>query len=134
MADALALHRKMFEVVMARDYDGLRALLHPDYVYMTSDGVEQKGADAAVAVPETYFAAFPDMTFEFPHEHAVSDSVSVIEFHVSGTHTGPLGDIPATGKRAEVHVCNVIEVRDGLIYREREYFDTLPMLQQLGIA
>lgn len=134
MADTPALHRAMFDAVVARDMDGLRRTLHPDYSYMGADGVEQKGADAAVEVAETYLTAFPDMVFEFPQQHSCGDHVSIIEFVVRGTHTGPLGDIPATGKSAVAHVCNVIEVRDGLIHREREYFDTMSLLQQLGVV
>jgi ketosteroid isomerase-like protein len=54
-------------------------------------------------------------------------------FAARGTHTGPLGPIPATGKSAEVVVCDIVEIRDGKIYREREYYDQLTMMQQLGV-
>ncbi len=30
--------------------------------------------------------------------------------------------------------CNVVEARDGKIHRERDYFDTLSLMQQLGLA
>ncbi|MBI5285700.1 MAG: ketosteroid isomerase, partial [Chloroflexi bacterium] len=30
--------------------------------------------------------------------------------------------------------CNVLEVRDGKIYREREYMDMFTMMAQLGVA
>lgn len=33
-----------------------------------------------------------------------------------------------------VHICNVIESRDGKIYREREYFDMANILAQLGVT
>ena len=48
----------------SRNFERLGSLYHPDYVYMSGDGVEQKGAEAGVAVAETYTRAFPDMTFE----------------------------------------------------------------------
>ena len=50
------------------------------------------------------------------------------------THQGELMGIAPTGRRVEVPVCNVIEVRDGKIYAEREYFDTAHLMQQLGVA
>jgi ketosteroid isomerase-like protein len=31
-------------------------------------------------------------------------------------------------------VCDVIEVRDGKVYREREYYDQMTMMQQLGVV
>jgi limonene-1,2-epoxide hydrolase len=32
-----------------------------------------------------------------------------------------------------IPVCNVLEVRDGKIYREREYMDMATMMVQLGV-
>lgn len=40
---------------------------------------------------------------------------------------------PATGRAVEVVVCNIIEAQDGRIVREREYFDGLSIMRQLGI-
>lgn len=133
MTNAAAVHQAMFDAIRARDYDGLRNLCDADYVYTGADGVEQKGADAGVAVAEMYLTAFPDVSLEITEQWAPSDDVSIIEFVARGSHTGPLGDIPPTGKPVEVHVCNVIEARDGKVVREREYFDSLSMLQQLGV-
>jgi len=32
-----------------------------------------------------------------------------------------------------VPICNVIELRDGKVYREREYMDMLAIMSQLGV-
>jgi ketosteroid isomerase-like protein len=32
-----------------------------------------------------------------------------------------------------IPVCNIVEFRDGKVYAEREYFDTLFLMQQLGV-
>ncbi len=42
--------------------------------------------------------------------------------------------IAPTGKSIDVCVCNVMEIRDGKIHREREYFDALTMMTQLGVV
>jgi limonene-1,2-epoxide hydrolase len=42
-------------------------------------------------------------------------------------------DINPTNRRINVPVCDIIEVRDGKIYSEREYYDVANMMQQLGI-
>jgi predicted ester cyclase len=65
---------------------------------------------------------------------APSPDVAIMEFRVTGTHTGPLGDIPPTGRPVAGLVCNIVEVRDGLIWREHEFFDELSLLRQLGLA
>ena len=134
MPDAATIQREMFEAVERRDFDRLRELLHPDYTYIGGDGVERAGAEAALAVADFYTTAFPDVTFEVRASHAPSDDVSVLELIARGTHTGPLGDVPATGRAVEVVACNVVEVRDGRILREREYFDTGAIMSQLGLA
>jgi steroid delta-isomerase-like uncharacterized protein len=132
MTDVASVHRDMFAAVERRDFAGLRALYHPDYTYTGGDGVEQKGADAGVAVAEMYTTAFPDVRLETRHQY-VDGSVSIIEFTARGTHQAELAGIPATGRSMEVVVCNVVEVQDGLIRREREYLDVSSILRQLGV-
>src|SRR5258705_7593859 len=130
MADAAALHEEMIETVQKRDLGRLRDLYHPDYEYRDNTG-ESGGVDVAVGVAETYTTAFPDLVFEIRHAFSTGD-VSVVEFTARGTHQAELQGIAPTGKSVSVDVCNVIEVRDGKIYREREYYDALGMMQQLG--
>jgi ketosteroid isomerase-like protein len=40
--------------------------------------------------------------------------------------------VPATGKPVTVNICNVIELFDGKVYREREYMDTMSIMTQIG--
>jgi steroid delta-isomerase-like uncharacterized protein len=132
MADAATIQRQMFDVVQTRDWEGLRSLLHDDYVYRGPDGIEQKGAEAALEVAQTYLTAFSDMAFEVVAQTASGDT-AVLEIIGRGTHDGELQGIPPTGRRVEVHGCNVIELRDGKIWREREYINLLSLMQQLGV-
>lgn len=134
MSIATDLHEQMMDAVRGRDLAALRSLYHRDYTYMSGDGQEQKGAEAGVAVVETYTAAFPDLSFDIRHRFGCGEDVSVIEFTARGTHQGQLQGIAATGRQVGVVVCNVIEVRDGKIYREREYSDSMAMLDQLGMT
>ena len=39
-----------------------------------------------------------------------------------------------TGRKVAIPVCNVIEVRDGKVYAEREYFDSANLMAQLGVG
>jgi steroid delta-isomerase-like uncharacterized protein len=133
MTDATALHREMIGAVLARDWDRLRRLYHADYVYRSSDGVAQTGVGAAVAVAQTYTTAFPDLRIDVAHQWASGDTVSVVEAAVRGTHQAEFEGIPATGKAMVYPHCNVIEVRDGKIYREREYSDAMAIMRQLGV-
>ena len=134
LTDALTIQREMFAAVQRGDMKVLRGLLHPDYSYTASDGVERPGPSAGVAVAELYTTAFPDLTLEEVRSWSPSPDVSIMEIHYAGTNTGPLGDVPPTGRRAEGLGCNIVEVRDGTIWREHEFFDELAMLRQLGLA
>jgi steroid delta-isomerase-like uncharacterized protein len=133
MANAAAVQMDMLDALKSRNFERLGSLYHPDYVYMGGDGVEQKGAEAGVAVAQTYTRAFPDMTFEIRHQFAPGTDVAILELTVRGTHLAELDGIPATGRTVEVVVCNVVEAQDGLIVREREYFDALSIMRQLGV-
>ena len=42
--------------------------------------------------------------------------------------------IPPSGRPVEVVICNVMELRDGKIHREREYVDLMSILTQIGAA
>jgi steroid delta-isomerase-like uncharacterized protein len=132
MADAAALALEMLDKVNTRDLEGFRELLHPDYTYQGAGGPEQKGVDVGVGVVETFTTAFPDLRLTLVHQHTDGD-VSVLEFNARGTHQAELEGIPATGKTVEVKVIDVVTVRDGKIVSEREYYDQLGMMQQLGV-
>lgn len=134
LTDALTVQREMFAAVGRGDMKALRDLLHPDYVYTPSDGIDRHGPDAGVAVAELYTTAFPDLTIEEVRSWSPSPDISIMEVRYAGTHTGPLGDIPPTGRHATGRGCNVVEVRDGTIVSEHEYFDELAMLRQLGLV
>ncbi|HUF32525.1 MAG TPA: ester cyclase [Acidimicrobiales bacterium] len=132
MADVASIHREMFDVIHHRDFTRLRDLYHPEYTYRGPDG-EQGDAEAGAAVAETYLSAFPDLAFTIDHQFSPNESTSVIEMTARGTHQGELEGIAPTGKTVEMLGCNVIEIADGKILREREYFDSMALMVQLGV-
>ncbi|GAB3290624.1 ester cyclase [Parasphingorhabdus pacifica] len=131
MSEATDIQQKMFDLVRQHDLDGLRQLYHDDYVYLDAEG-EQPGAEAGIAVADKYKTAFPDLTFETRSTLACGDDVAVRELTVRGTHENELDGIAPTGRKIEVLLCNIVEIRDGKIYREREYYDNYSILRQLG--
>lgn len=133
MATPSTIHREMLDAVAHRDLARFRSLLHAEYTYTGADGKELPGPDAGVAVPQTYLAAFPDLEFEIKAVYTQGE-MAIAEFVCRGTHTGELLGMAPTGKRMELNVCNVIELRDGKCYREREYYDAMALMAQLGLA
>ena len=117
----------------SRNFDRMRDLMHPDYSYTGGDGQEQRGAEAGMAVARMFAAGFPDGRMSIVNIKEAGDTVFV-EFIGRGTHEGDLMGIAPTGKSITIPVCNVLEVRDGKIYREREYMDMATMMAQLGVT
>jgi steroid delta-isomerase-like uncharacterized protein len=81
--------------------------------------------------------AFPKATGEVTNQIAMGDQVTS-EIVFKSTHTGPLvsptGTIPPTNKPIELKVMQVTSFRNGLIQRERSYYDQGDFLRQLGVA
>jgi steroid delta-isomerase-like uncharacterized protein len=116
----------------SRNFDRMRDLMHPDYTYMGGDGQEQRGQEAGLAVARMFATAFPDGRIDIVNIRDGGDT-AFVEFIGRGTHQGDLMGIAPTGKSITIPVCNVLEMRDGKIYREREYMDMATMLTQLGV-
>jgi steroid delta-isomerase-like uncharacterized protein len=132
MADAAAIAAEMVEKVNRRDIEGFRKMLHPDYTYQGAGGPVEKGVEAGVGVVEAFTTAFPDLKLTITNQYTDGD-VSVVEFTATGTHQAELQGIAATGKSITVKVADVVTVRDGKVLGEREYYDQLGMMQQLGV-
>ena len=115
-----------------RDFDRMRDLMHPEYTYTGPDGREQKGPEAGMAVAHMFADAFPDGRVEILNTKEAGDT-AVVEFVGRGTHGGDLMGIAPTGRPVNIPICEVLEVRDGKIYREREYMDMATMMAQLGV-
>jgi len=128
------LHRSVFAAVEAQDPGRVTQIYHPDAVYMTTDGDEHPAREVVAEIIKTFTGAFPDLRIEIQRQHLAGDGVSVIEYTFSGTHQGELEGIAPTGRKMEVVACSVAEVRDGWIVLERDYYDTMAMMTQLGLA
>ena len=133
MANVSDIHRQVLDAWNRRDWDNFRSLLHSEYSYIGPDGKEHIGPDAGLTIAKMYATAFPDGKLEVKNVVS-SGNNAVCEFVARGTHKGDLQGIAPTGKRVEIKIANVMELRDGKVYREREYFDVMSMMVQLGVA
>ena len=124
---------------ITHDWDGVIATFdHPRYEMYGSGNVFD-GEDAV----RGYFAAsrtpFPDQGNEII-AIAHSDNTVLVEFWLTGTHSGPLrvGDriIPPTGKAFRVRMAATFEFTPGSdrIICERPYFDQGMIVRALGLS
>jgi steroid delta-isomerase-like uncharacterized protein len=134
MANPADIHRIAFDAWNRRDFEALRSLYHSEYSYTGGDGKELTGGpDVGIQIARMYASAFPDATLEIKRVYTQGDT-AVAEILARGTHKGELMGIAPTGRPVEIIICNVAELRDGKIYREREYMDMLTMMTQLGVV
>jgi steroid delta-isomerase-like uncharacterized protein len=78
-------------------------------------------------------APFPDLLFEIGETIAEGDRVA-IAWRMRGTHTGPLGPYPATGRPIDVAGMTVYYFRDGRITGHTQVVDRVAVAQQLGLG
>jgi len=127
------MHQKI-AAFNAQDETKCRALMSPDVEWATP-GALLHGPDQVGAFFAVLWEAFPDL--ELSITRIVEDGSTVImQGRAQGTHQGtfhtPGGDIPATGKHADITYSEHFEVENGLIVSSRLIFDRLDFLEQLG--
>lgn len=130
--DNAATIRRMYDLINAGDIDGFGELLVEDFV----EHEETPGLDPTKEGVKQFFhmykAAFPDLRIE-AQDVLVSGDKVVARARATGTHEGEFLGMPATGKRVDVQLIDVIRFGDDGLAREHwGVFDALAMLQQLG--
>jgi steroid delta-isomerase-like uncharacterized protein len=80
----------------------------------------------------TYQNAFNDAHWAVEEVLAENDKV-VVRWTGHGTHTGELPGIPPTGKRVTVPGVWIFRIAGGQIAESWDVWDTMGMLQQLGV-
>ena len=133
MPDPGTIHNAIAAAWNARNYDTMKSLADPEYTFTGPDGVELSGGpETAVNVGQMWANAFPDGKLEVKRV-VTQGNIAIAEMVGRGTHRGDFNGIAPTGKTVTVHICNVMELRNGKVFREREYLDVATILQQLGV-
>ncbi|GII96387.1 ester cyclase [Sinosporangium siamense] len=116
------------------DMETLKSTFSPAAVGTSPEG-EAEGPEQFATYVQMFWDAFPDSRVESWQSTGVGD-ITVDEFSVVGTHTGPLvvagRRIEPTGRSLQLRACFVCAVENGLIISMRLYFDQLDVLAQIG--
>ena len=76
--------------------------------------------------------AFPDNVQTFTHVVAEGDQIGIFATY-EGTHNGPLGPFPPTGKRVNFDFAGVFGVEDSKLAELWITWDNMTILGQLGL-
>jgi steroid delta-isomerase-like uncharacterized protein len=89
------------------------------------------GRAAILARKDMGFAAVSNAQIEITNRIAIGNQVTV-EWTATGTHTGDLLDLPASGRSYTLHGVTVVIREEGKIVREALYYDAADLYKQLG--
>ena len=136
MADITNLAREAVEAFNVSDWERTKALMTPDYVYnevATQRSIQ--GPEEVVAALKGWKEAMPDATGTVTNALASGNTVT-LQVTWEGTQTGPLegpmGTIPASGRRQVTPAAWILTFEGERIKESHHYFDMLSLLTQIG--
>ncbi len=132
--EAIVILNRLMETVSNVDTTLVDKIIHPDCVLRYPLLPEPiKGIDAY-----KIFIKSTDNTFsEFNgkvEEVNVKGNRIWSRYSMSGINTGPMGEIPATGKKFQVTGMGITRIEDGKIIEDETYWNVLGFFQQLGFT
>ena len=80
-----------------------------------------------------FLTAFPDLRFVVEDQVVQGDKVAH-RWTCTGTHMGPLGTVPPTGKKAKINGLVIDRLVNGKVQERWELYDNAALMQQLGLA
>ena len=110
------------------------AVFVPDcVVHITGVAEPLRGLDSWKELVAGLLRAFPDLHVTIEDQLVQGDRVA-FRWRATGTHTGPLGAAPPTGKAVVLDGLIMDRMADGKVLERWEQWDQSLMLQQLGFA
>ncbi|CAN5625070.1 ester cyclase [soil metagenome] len=130
-----AAARRFFEEAWQGRFEVLDEILAPEAVSHDPRDpfTDLHGPGGAPALMEMYRAAFPDVRFTVEDQVAEGDRAAT-RWTATGTNDGEIMGMPATGRTSKVTGMTIDRFEDGRIVEGWVNWDTLGMLQQLGLA
>jgi steroid delta-isomerase-like uncharacterized protein len=128
------VHRLFDEVWNAGRVDRVEELYAHDFVadYRPYAPL-RRGHDAIRGMVRRAWETYPDFHEELLQLIAEGDKV-LVHLAISGTHLGPMGPIPPTGKKIRIEEMIVLTIADGKVVHQRGLVDNLHLLRQLGLV
>jgi len=129
-----AISRRFFEEVVNTQQLGVAdEIFAADHTYHDpSSPMIGPGPEGMKQLISMYIAAYPDLHHALEDQIAEGDRV-VTRWIGTGTHQGDLLGMAPTGKSAKVMGIWIHRLADGKIVESWNVWDTLTMLQQLGV-
>lgn len=130
-----AVATKFIEAFNTNDWETVRKVVAPDYVYHHPiGGTVQAGPEGMVAAWSSFKSSLPDSWHPIPIMITDREYLAVL-LPTYGNFTGePYHNIPSNGKWLEYGMVNIVRFEDGLIAENWLGMDPLVEMQQMGVA
>lgn len=126
------LCRDYFAAFLKGDTAWMEAHIAPDFVrHDPGLPFEVKGPAGVKQLHDVLMPAFPDMQLPLLDFVAEGEKV-LVRLKVQATHTGAFGDMAPTGRRVDIDVLDLFQIRDGVLVEHWALLDNLGMAKQLG--
>jgi steroid delta-isomerase-like uncharacterized protein len=135
--DPTAIVRSLFAAFNDGDLDRAAATVTKDFELVDlGAGQTFHGPEGCREWLETFRTALPDARTEIVNLFAEGERVA--SEHIGrGTQSGPFatpaGTIPPTGRRIELRIGEIYEIREGKIAKLVAYYDSATIMRQLGV-
>jgi predicted ester cyclase len=135
MTDVKDSAARFIKAFNAHDEDAMRVLTHPNATFVAPGDVHLRGVEST-GYAIKWLKACPDGKLTVKNE-LISGEWVVQEVIFEGTNQnpmdGPVGTIPATGRRLAVKAALITRYESDLALETRIYFDQVDVLTQLGV-
>lgn len=132
-AELARLAAQLTDAWNSHDPQRVAALCAADYEGENiGEAAPHRGPEGMAASVAAYLAAFPDIHFTV--EDAVIQGERVVQvWRAHATHSGPLMNIPSTGRRIAVRGASLLTFRTGKLLRATYIWDVAGLLREIGL-
>ncbi len=132
--EAKVILDRFMEITMNADTALAEEILHPDCVLKYPLLPEPiKGIESYKQFLFNTINTFTEFKATIEEVNVKGDRVWC-RYSMSGINTGPLGELPATGKKFQVTGMAITRIVDGKIIEDETYWNVLGLFQQLGFT
>lgn len=124
---------KFHQAISSKNLSSIRELIHTQFVNHLGSLGDQTGSQALIDGLKPFYEALPDLSISEDYVVAQRDRVAT-RIRTSGTHTGSYMGIPASGNKVSFTGIVIYRIdEDGKIIERWQDFDSIGMMQQLGV-
>ena len=128
------LVRRFTEALNTAHWDALDELVTEDFSRhsQATAGPQVNSRDEFIQLQKGFLVSFPDQRVTTQKLIAEGDLVAGLATY-SGTHTGPMGEFPATGRSVKSTFLAIFRIDSGRVAELWVEWDNVAMLTQLGL-